>query len=90
MAADDLFFLRTGTETGPYVLVTLGSHEPIDAKAHLENADAGGTREGLDLSGDLPDVLREANEFALLNGYDMRIELNGRTWPEHLGVIGNT
>lgn len=89
MAADDLFFLRTGSEAGAFVLVSLGETEPIDARAHLEGAGTDGDGAPLDLSGDLPSVLRDATEYALLNGYDIRIELNGRTWPEHLGVIGN-
>ncbi|WP_062016116.1 hypothetical protein [Aureimonas sp. AU4] len=91
MASDDLFFLRTGEETKPFVLVTLqGEGSSVRGRASLV-----GTMEG-EATGELPAAesdlaaaLREANEYALLNGLDLRIDLNGREWPEGLGILGN-
>jgi hypothetical protein len=90
MASDDLFFLRTGDETSTYVLVRLGGGEgALRAEATLEGEADGEGVTFETLRGDLPSVLREANEFALLNGFDLRIDLNGQDWPAELGIIGN-
>ncbi|WP_336741348.1 hypothetical protein [Aureimonas altamirensis] len=91
MAADDLYFLRSGSEDRPFVLVKLVPKEgSLAATAVLMGVeDDGLPQNGLDLSGDVQTVLSEASEYAMLNGYDLRIELNGQEWPEELGIIGN-
>ncbi len=91
MAGDDLFFLRTGEESRPYVLLTLlGEGSDLRGEASLEGSDGGeGTGDFQPIAGDLASALRDANEYALLKGLDLRIELNGRTWPEGLGILGN-
>lgn len=90
MASDDLFFLRTGDETSAFVLVRLlGGDGTPQAEASLEKADAPDDAAISGLRGDLPMVLREANEFALLKGYDFRVDLAGHDWPAELGIIGN-
>ncbi|ALN71146.1 hypothetical protein [Aureimonas sp. AU20] len=90
MASDDLFFLRTGDETSTYVLVRLiGGEGALRAEATLDGAAEGEGVEFETMRGDPPTVLRDANEFALLNGFDLRIDLAGNEWPAELGIIGN-
>jgi len=90
MAADDLFFLRTGEETGPFVLVRLtgGSGTPQGSAALEGEPVAGG--DGFRTEGDLAEVLREAKDHALLNGLDLRIDLDGQHWSDTLGILGNS
>lgn len=91
MTADDLYFLRSGSEDRPYVLVKLVPIEGrLAANALLRDPDDDRLpQDGLDVSGEIESVLREANEYAMLKGYDLRIDLNGQEWPEKLGIIGN-
>lgn len=91
MSRGDLFFLRTGEETKPFVLVTLGGEgSRLSGEARLVGTVPG--EAGPDFSaihGDLAEALRKANEYALLKGLDLRIDLAGRTWPDDLGILGN-
>ena len=91
MAAEDLYFLRSGSEDRPYVLVKLvPGDNGLAAEAVLMGPeDDEPLQDGLDISGEAQTVLREASEYAMLNGRDLRIELNGQEWPEELGIIGN-
>jgi len=92
MAADDLFFLRTGEETRPFVQVRLlGDGDSVAAEASISDPSASGTGAKDDFArrGDLPSVLREARDHALLKGLDLRIELNEHSWPKELGILGN-
>ncbi|MBB3950778.1 hypothetical protein [Aureimonas jatrophae] len=91
MASDDLFFLRTGEETTPFVLVTLqGDGSNARGEATLVGTPEGEATGELPAgAGDLTTTLRDANEYALLNGLDLRIDLNGRQWPADLGILGN-
>lgn len=89
MAADDLLFMRTGDETGPFVLVRLLGGTPNPRAEAALSGGAAGEEAGFQASGDLASVLRDAQEHALLQGLDLRIELDGHSWPEDLGILGN-
>ncbi|WP_182422150.1 hypothetical protein [Aureimonas sp. ME7] len=91
MATDDLFFLRTGEESRPFVLVRLiGGRGKLRGSASISGPTAGqAPADEINLNGDLPDVLRDAQEHAMLHGLDLRIALDGNEWPEELGIIGN-
>lgn len=91
MAADDLYFLRSGSEDRPYVLVKLvpGDNGLAAEAVLMDPEDDERPQEGLDVSGEAQTVLREAGEYATLNGHDLRIDLNGQEWREELGIIGN-
>lgn len=90
MAADDLFFQRTGEETRAFVQVCLKrGPNRLDGVATMSGPMTSGSDDALEITGDLPSVLREAQEYAMLNGLDLRIALDGNTWPTHLGILGN-
>lgn len=91
MAGDDLFFQRTGEETRPFVLVRLRKASgDLEGVATIEGPQADGVdRSGVDMEGDLGDVLRDAQEHAALTGLDLRVDVDGNEWPPHLGILGN-
>ena len=91
MAADDLFFLRTGSEERPFVLVRLlPGDDQLQAETSLEGPDEQGQDGDFQaITDDLITVLRDASEYANLHGYDLRIDLKDQSWPEGLGILGN-
>jgi hypothetical protein len=91
MASDDLFFQVTGDETEAFVLITLtsGGEEP-QARAEMAGPAAEGLNTELpELEGSLIKVLRDGQEYAMLNGLGLRIDLNGNEWPDRFGILGN-
>jgi hypothetical protein len=89
MADEQVFFRKTGEETSAYVLVWVFDESGrMTAEASIEAPAADdGQYETLDFKGDVQPVLRDAVEYAALNGFDLRIYNDGVVWPTELGSL---
>lgn len=93
-ATDRLYFPPTGEETSFYLLVAV-SKEGSGLKARVSVEKPGEPRESLGetpaydgaASGDLASVLKEADEFAALKGYPIRVSKPADVaFPAELGT----
>ena len=89
MADEQVFFRKTGEETSAYVLVWMFEERGrMTAEASIEApATDDGQYETLDFKGDAQTVLRDAVEYAALNGCDLRITMDCVEWPTELGSL---
>lgn len=94
-ATDKLYFPPTGEETSHFLLVTLskGGDGGLRGRVSVEKpgqpqegSGAAPTYEGA-TDGDLAAVLKEADEFAALKGYPLRVSKpDGVDFPAELGT----
>lgn len=86
---DHVYFHTTGDEAGAFVLVRIFK-DGGDLAAEITMEGSNAQSVGLDAvptRGAVPTMLREAREFAALNGYDLRVKMIGVEWPKEMGSL---
>ena len=90
MVAEQIFFRQTGAEQSSFVLVRLyreGGSAKAAAAVTPPASGGGEAADGFSLEGEIEPVLREATEYAMLKGYDLRIATENVEWPDALGSL---